>query len=218
MVALETSWRASAPCLGSTRVFFEDVYGPGCEEGRDEAALDIAIALCGGCPVRRSCAVDALEQEDGLGPTERFGVCAGMTPEQRYSLAERGTLRCGCGHLRDPLDLVVGHFKCPRCKIDRIVPGIDPNGDRWRKRHTTLARKVMAYMVEHVEVGKLMPPPTHLAKDMKCRIQDMIRVYEALVADGTLIAGRGRKPTYRRAAKVGVITDTWLPDHLLHAE
>lgn len=215
MAELNSSWRKDAPCLGSTRVFFDDVYGPGGEaEEIDQSAFATAIALCAACPVRRSCAVDVLEQEEGLSPTERFGVCAGMTPEQRYSLAERGTLRCGCGHLRDPLDLVDGHFKCPRCKIDRIVPGIPVDGDRWRKRHTTLARKVMSYMVEHVAVGQLMPPPTHLAKHMKCRVQDMIRVYEALTADGTLEAGRGRKPTYRRAAKIGVIADTWQPMHM----
>lgn len=217
MAVLETSWRMAAPCLGSTRIFFEDVYGPGCEEGRDETALVLAQALCASCPVRRSCAVDVLEQEQGLPPQDRYGVCASMTPEQRYSLAERGTLRCGCGHLRDPLDLIEGHFKCPRCKIDRLVPGIALDGDRWRKRHTTLARKVMAYMVEHVDVGQLLPPPTHLAKAFKCRVQDMIRVYEALTADGTLEAGRGKKPTYRRAAKVGV-AESWLPTHLLQSE
>lgn len=218
MGVVDTTWRSGAPCLGSTHAFFEDVYGPGGEEDRDEAALRVAIALCSGCDVRRSCAVDVLEAEEGLPPQDRFGVCAGMTPEQRYSLAERGSLRCGCGHLRDPLDLVVGHFVCPRCKIDRMVPGIHADGDRWRKRHTTLARKVMAWMVEHVEVGRLMPPPTHLAKAMKCRVQDMIRVYEALCADGTLEAGRGRKPTYRRAVKVGVITETWTPVHLHSTE
>lgn len=214
MAFLETTWRDGAPCLGSTRVFFEDVYGPGGEDERDPAALAVAVALCAACDVRRSCAVDVLEQEAGLPPQDRFGVCAGMTPEQRYSMEQRGTLRCGCGHLRDPLDLIDGHFICPRCKIDRMVPGIDADGDRWRKRHTTLARKVMAWMRENVLVHQVMPPPTHLAKDMACRVQDMIRVYEALVADGTLEAGTGRKPKYRRAAKVGVITDDWLPEHL----
>ena len=105
------------------------------------------------------------------------------------------------------------HFLCPTCHIDRLVPGIPVDGDRWRKRHTTLARKVIVWMVEHVTVGKLMPPPTHLAKGMNCRVQDMIRVYEALCADGTLEATSGRKPTYRRAYKVGAIAD-WTPEHL----
>jgi hypothetical protein len=144
-------------------------------------------------------------------------VQAGLTPEQRFSLQERGTLRHSCGHVRDPLDLANGHLICPTCGIDRDVPAIPLDGDRWRKRHSTLARKVVRWMVSNIELDGALPSPTSLAVDMQVRSQDMVRVYEALCADGTLDPGRGRQPSYRRAAKVGVVRD-WTPIHLRECE
>lgn len=208
------SWREQAPCVGSTSIFYEDVYGPECGNGEpDPEGLAFAVAICGSCPVRRECGVDVLETERGLSPDERFGIAAGLTPEQRYSLDARGTLRHSCGHVRDPLALAAGCLVCPACGIDRAVPPIPLDGDRWRKRHTTLARKVVAWMVPNVPLEGLLPPPTTLAVEMKCRVQDMVRVYEALSADGILDPGNGRRPKYRRATKTGVRKD-WTPIHL----
>lgn len=212
------SWRESAPCVGATHIFFEDVYGPDAGNGQvDPTGYAFAFQVCTKCPVRRDCAVDTLLTEEGLSPDERFGMAAAMTPEQRFSLAQRGTLRHSCGHVRDPLDLVSGRLRCPKCGIDRDVPVIPLDGDRWRKRHSTLARKVVRWMVTNVEVEQLLPSPTSLAADMKVRVQDMVRVYEALCADGTLDGGKGRKPQYRRATKVGAARE-WAPIHLRYNE
>lgn len=197
-------------------MFFGDVYGP---EGDDFDLEGYAAAfmVCLDCPVRRECAVDVLQYEEGLSAEDRYGIQAGLTPEQRFSLSERGTLRHSCGHVRDPINLADGLLKCPHCKIDRAVPAIPLTGDRWRKRHTTLARKVVAWMTQNVALEELMPPPTNLAVDMKVRVQDMVRVYEALCADGTLDPGKRKKPTYRRATKTGV-TREWTPVHLRYTE
>lgn len=52
-----------------------------------------ARAVCGECPVSRECLRDALRDEEGRSRMSRFGIRAGLTPEQRWELATGKTRR-----------------------------------------------------------------------------------------------------------------------------
>lgn len=208
------SWRDAAYCRGaSPRVFYDNVFPD--EGGLDPIALVEAQEVCRACVVRRACGVSILEEEQGLPPDERQGVVAFMTPAQRESVIRRGTLRCKCGHVRDTMDLVEGRLHCPNCGIDRAVPGIPAVGDQWKRRHTTLARKVVAWLHDNTVTGDTVPRASHLAQAMSVRIHDMLRVYEALTADGTLIAGNGKHPRYVRSERAAAAARDWQPAHLV---
>jgi hypothetical protein len=205
------SWREQASCRGSNHLFYGSVFPYEDEPWTaDPAGLAAARAICSGCPVRRECAVAILEQEDGLAIEERYGLTAGLTPQQRWSLSRRNTMRCKCGYVRDPLDLLAGRLECPRCTIDLVVPGIPETGDRWAKRHTTLARKLIAWLIEHTERGDKIPNPTKMAPELGATLHDVIRVYEGLVADGTLMR-EGRR--YTRIGALGA-ADSWYCPYL----
>lgn len=206
------TWRHSARCtqLGLTDdVFFEDVWPiqGGDEHGaqHDAEALTAAREVCDACPVRRRCFAKAMAEERGVGAAFRFGVFAGTTPLQRWSIEHRGSQNCPlCGTVLDPNSLRAGEIVCPEeCAIDRTVPPIPDGGDRWTRRHTTLARKVIRWLVEEVVVGGAVPRPTNLAEQWGERRTDMTRVYEALVTDGTL--GFTDSGYIRKAARVGAV-------------
>ena len=110
-----------------------------------------------------------------------------------------------------------GEIACPNwCDIDRTMPPIDDRGDRWTRRHTTLARKVLRWLNDGgYRIGFVLPRPSTLADEWKDRRNDMIRVYEALVADGTL-AYDPRKAEYWYCGKSGAFMD-WEPPHLAAA-
>lgn len=195
-------------------MFFDAVYYDEDEPWLcDLEALESAVTLCRACPVRRECAVDIINQENGIARGGRYGVTAGMTPPQRWSVERRGVLRCACGHVRDPIDLVAGRLHCPKCDIDRSVPSIPVMGDRWAKRHTTIARKLVPWITQHVPIGEDMPTPTELSQQMDLSIHDILCVYEGFVADGTLSASTGKRPTYTRVGKLGAAR-SWAPAHM----
>jgi hypothetical protein len=131
---------------------------------------------------------------------DRDGVFAGMTPGQRYSLERRGTTRCLCGHVRDPIELVDGILACEACGTTATVPAIPLQGDRWAKRHTTLARKLVGWLIEETLDDTKLPQPSAMVEILGSSIHDVIRVYEGLVADGTLRSrtDEGQHPTYYR--------------------
>lgn len=228
-------WQDRARCADldlSEAVFFEDVWPPAPEADEHganpmEEALAAAREVCDGCPVRRACFAAAMDEERGVGAAFRFGVRAGTTPLQRWSIEHRGSETCpSCGTTLDPNSLRAGEVVCPEeCAIDRSVPPIPDAGDRWTRRHTTLARKVIRWLVEEVAVGGNVPRPTTLAEVWKERRTDMTRVYEALVTDGTL--GLDSQGYTRRAARMGAFkaptllyvapvtsTPEWEPPHI----
>lgn len=180
---------SKAPCRGATALFYDD------------ARRAEAVSICEACPVRRPCAVYTIGHESEVLPEERFGIAAGMTPEQRTSLMRRKTLRCKCGEVRDPIQLRDGLVACTRCKTSEQTPPIPEQGDRWAKRHTTLARKIMVWMTEHSLVeGDELPSAAALARELGATQHDTIRVYHGLHAEGTL----SRQGTlYRRTARTG---------------
>lgn len=51
---------------------------------QNEVALKAALCYCDNCPVIDECEDTVAEQEKGLPLDERFGVCAGMTPRERW--------------------------------------------------------------------------------------------------------------------------------------
>jgi len=187
-----TNWRNDARCLGTTHLFYP-------EDDEDPEALAVARAICADCTVRRECGVDVLNEENLHSDDDRNGIAAFMTPRQRQSLERRGTLRCKCGHLRDPIDLVAGRLLCPRCG-NTEVPAIPDSGDRWAKRHTTLARKIMAWLAEHAGTGDEVPSPSKMAPILSATLHDTMHVYHGLHAEGTL---RRDGTRYYRTARKG---------------
>jgi hypothetical protein len=78
-----TLWLESAACRGLTFWLYENVFD---DEGnvRDEVALRSALCYCDNCPVIDECEDTVTEQERGKPLEDRFGVCAGMTPHERW--------------------------------------------------------------------------------------------------------------------------------------
>lgn len=78
-------WRARAACRSHQDLFFGPEKEPTPAKRRREAD---AVDICQGqCPVRAQCLADALQAEGDGSVQHRFGVFGGMTPPQRYALA-----------------------------------------------------------------------------------------------------------------------------------
>ena len=54
-----------------------------CSRKPTRDAIDDALAICGGCPVRTQCTTDALRIEQGTRSAERFSIRGGLTPTER---------------------------------------------------------------------------------------------------------------------------------------
>ncbi|WP_428511026.1 WhiB family transcriptional regulator [Pseudonocardia sp.] len=78
------AWRLRAACAApgtDPEVFFPIDTGPAGEQ-----AVTRAKAVCAGCPVRVECLADVMGSED---PAERFGVCGGLSADERAALFAR---------------------------------------------------------------------------------------------------------------------------------
>lgn len=216
------TWHTKAACRTyqsrvTVRMFFEDIWPD--EENPNgpkpvTEALEAARAVCAACPVRAECYGDIMGHEKGQSSRYRMGFQADMTPLQRWSAEHRKVIRCPeCQALLDPTAVRQGEIACPNwCAIDRTMPAIHDDGDRWTRRHTTLARKVVRYLVENEMVeGAELPRPRPLAETWKDRSNDMCRVFEALTLDGTLTFD-GK--TYRR----GAVRGAWKNWDAMHLE
>lgn len=200
-------------CHGQGQVFFADVWPNPDTTMPDPDALEVARAYCRYCPARRECYEMAVDYEGGCSERDRHGVWAYLTPSQRKSIQQRGTARCRCGAVRDPLLLAKGTLTCPvGCGApDAVGQKVHDHGDEWTPRHTELAREVVALLVDTVEVGGVVPPPGTLARTMDQRANDMRRIYQSLLADSVITRTDGR--TYRREAPSSVMR-SWVPAHL----
>lgn len=156
---------------------------------------------CGVCPVRTACLEMEMEAEHGAAIDHRAGVFGGLTPQQRYSLERREVDWRGA----DPKDLVQGFLP----DGSRMAP-IPDRGDDWTPRHTEMARTVIAWLVDNIEVDGEVPTNGRLGRQLGLRINDMRRVYEALEADQILENVEGklvRRGLYGSARG-------WVPAHL----
>lgn len=182
----------------------------------DEDGLEHARSLCDSCPARKRCLLEANRYEQGKPPTERFGIAAGMTPEQRRSAVLRKQVTCPkCDAQLDPALVRNGILRCPRNKahLNRTTVPIPNEGDGWSKRHLTLARRVLHYMDEHPR-QRTMPSITALSDEMGERWHDTKRVYQAFLVDGTLGYENG-KYVRKLSRSKRVAADKWLPPHLV---
>jgi hypothetical protein len=200
-------WLENAACLGigNERFFTEDRTGP----------MDWSPAreVCAACTVRTECCEQAMVEEDGIHLDLRFGIRGWTTPAQRESIERRGGLKG-----RDPMMLVQG------LDNGRRVPPVPDGGDRWSRHHTTLARKVVRWLVDNVDVGGKLPTCTALAHELGCNPSPLRRVLDALVQDGTLdFVGKrtrganGTNTSYTRRATPRAV-GSWLPPHLRTAD
>jgi ribosomal protein L37AE/L43A len=184
-------WTDRSPCKGVTTLFYDAIWpevdGEWVTEP-DEDALIRARQMCAACPNRGRCIETVMTDEKGRAAENRFGVAAGTTPAQRWTMEKRGTWRCErCDRPIDPLRVISGILYCETCrKHSRLVAGIPDAGDGWEPRHTTLAKRVLAYLVEHHPPGDRIDPPRLFADSWGVRAGDMTTVYDALIADGTI--------------------------------
>jgi hypothetical protein len=80
----DTDWHTHAACIGHERTFDNadlELHTTSRKPTRD--AIDDALAICGGCPVRTQCTTDALRIEQGTRSAERFSIRGGLTPIER---------------------------------------------------------------------------------------------------------------------------------------
>lgn len=155
-----------------------------------------------------------METERGLVAAERFGLQGYLTPGQRESAEKRGIARCpACDRPRDPVLLAQGILKCPvNCgQRERVIPPLPHTGDQWTKRHTTLAQRIVGWVVDNTVVGDELPSPTRMADLLGgVRRSDVTRVYAAMVDDDTV---QRIEMTYVRVSSTGTM-QTWYPTFL----
>lgn len=198
-----------AECRGASLATFYDDPWP---DGKlDEVAVEVARKVCHDCPVRRACFADKMEYERGNEASERYGVQAYLSPGQRESIEKRGIARCrGCDSWRDPVLLAKGILHCPiNCGVpDRTIIPPPHQGDQWTKRHTTLAKRIVGWLVDEVSPGDDVPSPRQMSEMMGgVRYSDVLRVYRELVTDNTLTQ---ELQSYRRGDRVA--THNWKPN------
>lgn len=203
-------WRSNARCLP---------VGPGpfFDEPWADDALQVDVlertrdAYCGLCPVRRSCLADIVEVERGQVAADRFALVAYLSPGQRESIEKRGIGTCPkCGAVRDPILLAQGILRCPLLCGQREVLVTPPphEGDAWTKRHTTLSKRIVAWVYDNTQPGDSVVSPTQMSEMMGgVRRSDVLRVYRELVTDGTLIEV---DKAYHRGATIAS-HNTWRP-------
>lgn len=189
-----------AACNGRpTWKFFEDAWFA--RKIPYKVALLAAREDCVICPVRVACLEMAMDAEQGAAIDHRAGVFGGFTPQMRYSLERRDVE----WHGGDPTVLAQGFLP----DGSRMAP-IPDRGDDWTPRHTEMARTVIAFLVDNIEVDGEVPTNGRLARQLGLRVNDMRRVYEALEADQILENVEGklvRRGLYGSARG-------WVPPHL----
>lgn len=211
-----------ATCLGASPATFYDDPWPQRSDKKglgplDESAVEAARSVCHDCPVRKACYADVAEYERGKEAAERYGVQAYLSPGQRESIEKRGIGVChGCGAVRDPVLLAHGTLRCPRaCGVpERTIIPPPHQGDQWTKRHTTLSKRIVGWLIDSVEPGDEVPAPRKMSELMGgVRYSDVLRVYRELVADGTLNL---ELQDYSRGDRVA--SHNWKPRHLIDAQ
>lgn len=70
-------WRDRAACAGYPPEWWE-------ADGTDPGTVELALSICGWCPVREECLEDQLAWERGRG---RWLIFGGMTPAERERYA-----------------------------------------------------------------------------------------------------------------------------------
>lgn len=76
---MTAAWREQAACVGlDVELFFPP---------RNNGITAEVRAVCGRCPVRRACLIDALETR------EEYGVRGGVSAEDRRTMLHRGDTR-----------------------------------------------------------------------------------------------------------------------------
>lgn len=204
-------WRETAACRNvPSRVFFEDAF-PENDEGNsipDPAGVARARAFCARCPVRLQCHEDTTRVEAGYALYRRFGIFAGLTPGQRYSLWRRDSWRCDrCLEVYDPQGIVAGDAVCSCGWFSE--PPIPDEGDLWFPRHDLLLERFIAWLVDNTEPGDRVPPPYKMLEILGYRRKDdMPLIYARLLDDGLLERGEGRA-VWRKAGKAAF--KVWRP-------
>lgn len=207
-------WREHAACRGVDTELFFDPFDVETGKLVNEAALNEARKTCHDCPVRKACLSDISTYELGLETVNRSGLVAYLSPGQRESAEKRGTLRCPrCDSVRDPVLIERGVLRCPRnCgEKARRIPAIPHDGDQWTKRHTTLSQRIVGWVLDNTSMGDILPTPTRMAELLGgVRRSDVLRVYAAMTADGTIARD---DHTYTRVGATGVLRK-WYPSFL----
>lgn len=210
-------WREHAACRVPGEDHAAAFFTPfNTETGKltDEPALLEARKTCHDCPVRKACLGDISTYELGLETVNRSGLVAYLSPGQRESAEKRGILRCPrCDAVRDPVLLEQGTLQCPRkCgERTRHIPPLPHEGDQWTKRHTTLSQRIVGWVLDNTSMGDLLPTPTRMAELLGgVRRSDVLRVYAAMTADGTIARDDQR---YTRVGATGVLRK-WHPAFL----
>lgn len=208
-----TVWDMRAACRGADpELFFSVSFADGRDvwpSSRPHAA--VADRYCDCCPVRRECLAAALLEEDTAPMSNRFGLRAGLTPAQRYSVHKRNAADCPeCGCAIDPLCFRTGRLTCSVCNWHRNVQPVPEEGDEWQERHTILADRVLDWLVRNSYPNEQLPSPHALAKLLDVRKADVGRVYEAFLFSKTI---RRQGVHYVRLATDAQLA-AWAPPHL----
>jgi hypothetical protein len=206
-------WHRKAACAQrGWDLFFEGSLTDGNKLRATNDHVQLREEFCARCPVRWQCLQDAMEQEGSAGSGYRFGIWGGLTPLQRHSLKQRGCWKCPkCDETFDPMGFLVGELVCDNCGYEATVKPLPDCGDSWLERHTKLAEQVVAWLIENTVVGAVVPRPHGLARTLSARKADVVRVYEALVFDGTL--ARTADGAYVRKSKTAAMKQ-WRPPHV----
>jgi len=132
------SWTTQAACLGATSGD-RDPWSPDDDAPRAvrEAEYALARGVCAGCPVRLSCAVEALEH------AIPDGMWGGLTPEDRRRVALRHGFPLPGAAQHGTRSLYVAGCRCRDC----------------RHAHASYERARRAAVRERAEAAARVPAP-----------------------------------------------------------
>ena len=200
-------------CTGSdTELFYTGSLRNGQEPLEGNPHRIVAARFCDACSARVGCLDGALAQEGTVPMRHRFGLRAGLTPAQRYSVYKRDHATCpDCGATWDPIQHRTGILICNGCGTFIRVQAIPDAGDEWQDRHTLLAARLVEFLLEEsARFSFHLPSVPQLAKKFSVRKGDVGRVFAALEYDGTI----ERDGLHHNLMATTLELRHWKPPHL----
>lgn len=203
----KVDWADKAACKGQGDLFFDETWPDEDVAWPLPSALRRCRSVCDSCPVRRPCIEEAMRVEEGTAAAFRYGVRAGLTPEQRRSL-DASEWRCpNDGTVYDPASLRLGAAVCITCGHVYVRPPIPDEGDKWAPRHARLYKRLVAHFHNAYSVGSPVPEVNALSVEWGVRHNDVMRVYLALADDGVIVRQDGR--WVRQAPTASRLAGSW---------
>lgn len=175
---MNKKWWFNAKCItAKTSWFFLEDH---------DTITELREDYCFKCPVRTNCFADVMQWEEPIQDGNRFGLVAGLTPQQRVAIQHRGIQQCECGTTFDPIQYIGGVLFCYACDREFPIRPVPDDGAAWHTKYSKVSDALITWITDNVAPGSQLPPTTKLAKALRTRRTDVVHILNALVADGSI--------------------------------